>query len=379
VNTSCELAGRQYALYRFPKGQHDKTLQAWDSSDELAVSYYEDNYNDSEQKLVVINDQFGAISVGLHSHKPILVTDSKIAELATHQNYQENNLEPIDVIPSTSALPSSDVYIIKLSKTLALIESQLAAISQVAPNAKIIATGKTQLITSNLLKMFERYFTVVTTSLAKKKSRLIFAESVNPKFDAQYESVKTVSWPEKHLNLSALPNVFSREQIDIGGRFMADNLPGLKNGDHIIDLGCGNGLLGVCAIQLAQKTQNDVNVIFADESYMAIESAKLNVKQNLAPSPQDSVEYIVADCLTGVDDNSADIVLCNPPFHQQNTLTEHIAEQMFVDAHRCLKQNGRLYVVANRHLKYQTYFKRIFGGFKVHNQNRKFIIYQCNK
>ncbi len=55
------------------------------------------------------------------------------------------------------------------------------------------------------------------------------------------------------------------------------------------------------------------------------------------------------------------LVLCNPPFHQQHALTDNVAWEMFHHARRCLKINGELYIVANRHLDYFHKLKKIFA------------------
>ena len=111
---------------------------------------------------------------------------------------------------------------------------------------------------------------------------------------------------------------------------------------------------------------------------MAVASAKLNVENNF-PEQLKNCEFKQDDCLSSQAPDSADLILCNPPFHQQNTITEHIAKQMFEQSHQILSKGGRLVVVANRHLPYQGQLKKIFGGFSVLAQNRKFVIFECNK
>ena len=75
----------------------------------------------------------------------------------------------------------------------------------------------------------------------------------------------------------------------------------------------------------------------------------------------------------------ADIVLCNPPFHQQNAITDHIAWQMFKDAQSLLKKGGQLFVVGNRHLDYPNKLKRLFGNSTTVATNQKFSILSATK
>jgi 16S rRNA G1207 methylase RsmC len=77
--------------------------------------------------------------------------------------------------------------------------------------------------------------------------------------------------------------------------------------------------------------------------------------------------------LADVEPNSIDLILCNPPFHQQNATTDHIAWQMFRDSHRVLKKGGELRIIGNRQLGYHIKLKRLFGNEKLITSNEKFV------
>ena len=374
MNTQWATEHFSLELHRYPKGQHDKSLQAWDSADELLVDFVLTSVSPATP-LCVFNDNFGAIALGLDGYPLTSLSDSKIAHLAVLENAERNQLSGPEFLNSLAPLPDFDVALIKLSKNLAMLEYQLHQLVSHRPNATILAAGKTTQVTSGVLKLFERFYSDVTTSLAKKKSRLIFASAAKSKFP-EVAPLKGFHWPQHDLQLDAYANVFSREQLDIGGRFVAENLPSDLTAKKVIDLGCGNGLLGVATVK--ETTNAPAHVTFVDESFMAVESARYNVEQN-HPEALNHCEFIQNDCLSGFKSNSVDTILCNPPFHQQNAITEHIALQMFKDAKRVLVDGGDLYVVANRHLPYQEPLKKHFGGFKVFAQNAKFIIYHSLK
>ena len=385
MNINWQIAQQEFELHRYPKGQHDKSLQAWDSADELVINHLTEQTS-KLNSITVMNDSFGAISLACHTLFPnssiYHINDSYISERALEQNLNINNLDASfanngKLLNSLSDLPSCDLVIIKLTKNLGYLQFQLEQISKFKQPISVIATGKTTQVTNSVLKLFDRYFQSVSTSLAKKKSRLILAK-FDPKHSNQEPSPfpVAVDWTDKGILLKAHANVFSKDQIDIGGRFLADNLPSFQLGQKIIDLGCGNGLLGMCALKTSQETNTPINMTFVDESFMAVKSAELNVTEQF-PELLAQCSFLQDDCLSLQANNSADVILCNPPFHQQNAITEHIAKQMFKDSFRVLKNNGVLYVVANRHLPYPTQLKKHFGGFKIHTQNKKFVIYQC--
>ena len=79
----------------------------------------------------------------------------------------------------------------------------------------------------------------------------------------------------------------------------------------------------------------------------------------------------------GLEPASQELVLCNPPFHQQNTLTLDIAKRMFTSAKTALASDGELWVVANRHLPYYRLLKRLFKHCNTIATDSKFSLYQC--
>jgi len=52
---------------------------------------------------------------------------------------------------------------------------------------------------------------------------------------------------------------------------------------------------------------------------------------------------------------------------------------MFHHARRCLKINGELYIVANRHLDYFHKLKKIFGNCTTVATNSKFVVLKAVK
>ena len=166
--------------------------------------------------------------------------------------------------------------------------------------------------------------------------------------------------------------MFSRESLDIGTRFLLQHLPD-TTGSDVIDLGCGNGIVGMAMA----KRFPQAKISFVDESYMALASARLNYAQ-LGPEAVPA-EFISADCLSGFVQNSSDCIVCNPPFHQQHSIGDHIAWQMFKQAHQVLRTGGELRVIGNRHLNYHLSLKKLFGNCHQFASNAKFVIFSCRK
>ena len=359
-------------LDRFPVGQVNRALVAWDSADEYLINYViEQNLADSQHSLLIFNDSFGAITANFTQSKVTTVSDSWISEQGLKYNLEQNglSLENITQLSSLDNLPENiTVVLYKIPKSKSLMIDQLLSI-KATYNQKLIfiAADKAKDIHSSTLKLFEKYLGTTKTSLAVKKSRLVFSQLDH---EQTLTSPFPTIWPLENtpFSISNHSGVYAREKLDIGARHFMKNLPEVKSGERVIDLGCGNGVIGLTV--LAQ--QPEAFVTFVDESYMAVDSAKANISKNL-PDQIEQCEFNINDCLADVEPNSVDLVLCNPPFHQQNATTDHIAWQMFRDSHRVLKKGGELRIIGNRQLGYHIKLKRLFGNEKIIASNDKFV------
>ncbi|UQY43653.1 23S rRNA (guanine(1835)-N(2))-methyltransferase RlmG [Erwinia sp. PK3-005] len=368
-----ELSERTLTLHRFPRMQEENPLQAWDSADEYLL---QQTLPAPEQgPLLVFNDSFGALACALD--RPLYsINDSWISQQATRQNLRDNQLDEDQVIllDSMAPLPAAPACVlIKIPRTLALLEHQLRQLrTVVTPETVIIAGARAKEIHTSTLQLFERILGPTKTSLAWKKARLVYSTFTAPALKSQAE---TLSWPldGTAYQIHNHANVFSRSGLDIGARFFMQHLPDNISGE-IVDLGCGNGVIGLLALEMNPQAE----VHFIDESWMAIASSRMNVELN---RPQDMARshFQVNNALSGFPADRLHAVLCNPPFHQQSAITDHIAWQMFRDARRCLQYGGELRIVGNRHLDYYRKMKKLFGNCTTVASNNKFVVLRSVK
>lgn len=359
-----------FNLHRYPFRKRE-LLRAWDAADEYLLQTL-GNQLKSQKRILIVNDSFGALAVALHSYSPQSWSDSWLAHQALIQNLLRNNCDVDEVrpIPSTDTPDQQpDLVLIKVPKSLALLESQLIQLRSVlSGKCQIIVAGMVKTMPTSLWTMLERIIGPTHTSQAKKKARLIEI-SVDPQIPVP-ENPYPLKWQLENTDLSIVShaNVFSRERLDIGTRLLLQHLPKTKGPADIVDLGCGNGLLGLVAAQ-----QNpEARLHFVDESYMAIESARENFLQ--LSNDTRTAEFRLCDGLTDFDDHVADVVLCNPPFHQSHAIGDSMATSMFKESARVLRNGGELWVVGNRHLNYHSKLKRWFNSVVVVNSNKKFVI-----
>ncbi|EMW1142816.1 23S rRNA (guanine(1835)-N(2))-methyltransferase RlmG [Serratia marcescens] len=370
-----DLGTQQLELERYPQQEESTQLQAWEAADEYLLQQLE-NVDIGGRPVLIFNDNFGTLACALHAHRPYSVSDSYMSQLATRHNLKLNGLDPeqVTLLDSLAELPAAPaVVLIRVPKALALLEQQLRALRHVVTEDTLIVAGaKARDVHTSTMQLFEKVLGPTRTSLAWKKARLIFCQAADVVPPAAAETTDwTLDGTDWLIHNHA--NVFSRGSLDIGARLFMEHLPRGLNG-HIVDLGCGNGVIGLTA--LAQNPE--AQVTFVDESYMAVASSELNVEHNL-PQELDRCQFEVNNALAGIERESVQAVLCNPPFHQQHAITDHTAWQMFCDAKRCLQVGGELRIVGNRHLDYHQKLKRLFGNCTLVASNKKFVILRAVK
>lgn len=346
-------------LFRYPIRQHEM-LQAWDSADELLLEHMK-SLELNAKKILIINDQFGALACGLQDLDCTIYTDSYVSFMGI----RHNSLEKIKPINNLSQLQGIyDFALIKIPKNMSFFEDILCSItSHLSKNSQIICGSMVKHLAPASFDLLEKYIGKTTTSLAQKKARLIFANFDKEVVKSPYPiELKIDSFEQNFINHS---NLFSRDKLDIGTRFFLEHIP-VGNFHSILDLGCGNGIVGI----KAKLLNPNARILFSDDSAMAIESAKLNYQQYF----KDEAVFFWTNCFEKQPKQSLDLVLCNPPFHQGNTVGDFIAKQMFTDAYDALKVGGQLRVIGNSHLAYQVKLKSIFGNSKILSTNKKFNI-----
>jgi len=381
-NSVFDCKSGKYNLRRIP---HTKTgsLRAWDAADELLIDWVFENLSDalaqlntSNQPILLTNDAFGALAASLHDYKCQSWSDSYISKLATQQNFEFNKLDNNpEFIGSTEALKNSyPLVLIKVPKTLALLEDQLCRLKpHLLADSIVITAGMSKHIHTSALKLFEKIIGTTQTSRAIKKARLIFSKNDSKQVCAlPYPNI--VKDKSFELTLKNHANVFSQKQLDIGTCFFINQLVHLPDADLIMDLGCGNGALGI----MAQRKNPKAKLIFLDESYAAIASAKKNYASNIQQTETEA-EFILSHCLDQFIGNSPDLILCNPPFHQAHSVGDQIAWQMFKQSLDVLNKDGEFWVIGNRHLGYHSKMKKLFGNCRTIAANKKFVVLASTK
>lgn len=353
--------------------------QAWDAADIYLIEAANLGAHP-----VVINDQWGALTCYLACQKDKAVTPASVycwSDSFCSQRAIKNNLAANSGADLTShtnitldqAVPKfpsdTDSIWIQCPKSFDQLHWWLSlAQQQLGAGTVVSLAGMAKHIPVKWLKWLESHTDHYQQFPIKKKARLMqftLGESLPPLVEFKsYDGLG--SQP-----ISALPGVFSRDHMDIGSRALIHQLAQMTPlTGTVIDLGCGNGLLSIAALHYSKA--DALSLVLCDDSSLALHSAQLNLEARGYPQ----AHYQHTDALLDVD-RCADTILCNPPFHSGNRISTAAAERMFKQARSCLKTDGQLIVIANRHLPYAPMLKKCFSNVKVLSSDSKFIIYQC--
>ncbi|MDP9655188.1 UNVERIFIED_ORG: 16S rRNA (guanine1207-N2)-methyltransferase [Pseudomonas putida] len=362
-------------LIRQPE-QQNEPLQAFDAADEYLLNYLAEQQPTAEMRVLVLNDSFGALAASLAGKVRVVSSgDSFLALQGLEKNLVRNGLafDAVQSVPASEPpVGPFDCVLIRVPKTLALLEEQLIRLQgQLAPGAQVIAAAMIKHLPRAAGDLLERYIGPVQASLAVKKARLLIATAedktpvVSP-YPTRYRL------DEPAIELLNHANVFCREGLDIGTRAFLPHLPKNLGSARVADLGCGNGVLAI-----ASALQNpEAHYTLVDESFMAVQSAAENWRAALG---EREVTVRAGDGLAGQEPQSFDVVLCNPPFHQQQVVGDFLAWRMFQQAREALVVGGALYIVGNRHLGYHSKLARLFRGVEQVAANPKFVILKARK
>lgn len=354
-------------LHRYPARQQE-SLQAWCAADLLLLEACH------EQDLTaaatgIANDDHGALSLSLQPAWSW--TDSALAAIAIERNQQRNGLPGVNLVWSTE-LPLTPVtaVLLRIPKQLAFFEYQLQQLATLLPrDTLLLAAGMDKHLSPHTAKLIEQYFGSTTRHPGRRKARLFSARrgdqaATRPTRWAGYECGAAGG------QLQALPNVFSRDSLDIGSRFLLEQLQRLQPVQSCTDLACGNGVLGIAALRAGLCRE----LSFCDESAMAIASARHNCGR-LQPTTDD-ILYHHGDGLLGLQ-QPQDLILCNPPFHLGHTVDDYAGRRLLASCAQQLSVGGSLCLVANRHLDYRPTLQRHFQRVEQLAANRKFVVWQA--
>ncbi len=158
------------------------------------------------------------------------------------------------------------------------------------------------------------------------------------------------------------PGLFSADGIDPASRILIEALP--KNlGKSVVDLGAGWGFLSHEVL----KREGIQRVDLVEADHDALDCARRNIEDKRAG-------FYWADAVQWTGVGRYDTVISNPPFHSGRKSEPELGIRFIEAAANLLSPSGHLWMVANRHLPYETALQAAFVHFEEVAGNNKFKV-----
>ena len=167
------------------------------------------------------------------------------------------------------------------------------------------------------------------------------------------EMVETVVLRGRDLQLLADDRIFARGRLDPATSMLAEAFETVPPGGAVLDLGAGNGVLGI----LAALLEPSCHAWLVDSDPLAVQASRRNAALNGASN----VSVHLSDVLRDLPGQTFDLVLMNPPFHRGRIHDTSIAERFVAESSRALRPGGAVYVVCNRFLRYEPTLEQLIG------------------
>jgi 16S rRNA (guanine1207-N2)-methyltransferase len=364
-----------------PSDDFDLDLITIDGTDRFILDEAPHAHGDALRQpgeVAIVDDPNGALTLGVlsvHGASDVrVVQDSLVAERVLEANAGTFGRRGFQH-PATLADAFTGVRLVLLHLTKShdrLDQIARAVARYAAPDVVLLCGGRTKFMALSQNDVLRRYFGEVTASRGRGKSRLLVAQ--DPLRAAATRADVTDPWPrhvhvdELGVTLAAHGGVFAGASLDQGTRVLLDAMDdAVPSARTAVDLGCGNGVI---ATVLARRRPG-VRVVATDVSAAAVASARATADAN---DVGDRVTTVRSDAGDQLAEGSAQLVLCNPPFHADTTVTTSAAEAMFRNAATILQAGGELWCVWNSHLRYRPVLERVVGPTRQVVRTPKFTV-----
>ncbi len=161
--------------------------------------------------------------------------------------------------------------------------------------------------------------------------------------------------------------IFSPTQIDKGTAFLLANLTIPLKG-VVADFGGGYGAI---AHPILERNPEIESLDFYEISHLACECAKANLQD-----PRAHIHWLSVSKAAREYYNT---IITNPPFHKTREGDPSIGLGFIDAAARSLRAKGTAYLVANRHLPYETRLRARFGHVEIFAENNAYKIFKATR
>lgn len=240
--------------------------------------------------------------------------------------------------------------IVTLPRAKALSQDLIARACQAAPHGLVLVNGAKTHGIDSILKALKPRVTLLG-QVSKAHGKCLWFNSTDALADwALPEMSKN---PEGDFTA---PGVFSADGADPASRLLARALPETLKG-QFADLGAGWGWLS--RELLKRPAVSQLHLVEAELS--ALNCAEANIKDERAVFHwHDALTWALKAGSPSKPMLGLDGIVMNPPFHTGRKGEPSLGQDFISAAARLLASHGQLWMVANRHLPYETTLEQKF-------------------
>lgn len=319
-----------------------------------------------ERRIRLIEDHAGDLCAGLRVL--VSVTDAVIedivaehaAETVIWRRYAWRNR------PATPWPPEGtcDAALLQMPREKRAFEMQLhAATARLAPGGTLWVFGANDEGIRSAPRLMKNLYEDIDTVAIKARHRLLSARErvetigLRPDIEDWRETIGLAVplGPEdvRKMKFVSYPGVFAEGRLDAGTELLLQNLPGDAIRSHVLDFGCG---IGVIAAAL-QERQRGIRTVLLDVDSVALHAAGQNLP---------GATCAAGDGWGALEEarirERFDLIATNPPFHSQRDEDFALMRNLIAGAPSHLLPRGRLVLVTQRTIGVGRLFDQAFPG-----------------
>lgn len=274
---------------------------------------------------------------------------ARFAETVTRVQWQAVVAAQIGTTEAQTAIPdaTTDLAIVHHTRNRAETLGLIARAAKVAPGGVVVVDGTKADGIEGTLRTVSAAAPVLGRVSRSHGKAFWFASDALDAVTARAWTEAAAPRPNRDGWLTA-PGMFSFEGVDPASEMLAAAFAGKLTG-ACADLGAGWGYLSARALDAGAS---HVDLFEADHRALAA------AKQNLAGRP---CNFAWADVSAIPSAASYDHVVTNPPFHDSARADPSIGQAFITASRGMVSPNGTLWLVANRHLPYESALEAAFG------------------
>jgi 16S rRNA (guanine1207-N2)-methyltransferase len=267
-----------------------------------------------------------------------------------------------------------DAATLRLPRSREALELALHALAgRLRPGAPLLVHGANDEGIKGAMRRVREAVGGVETLDARRHCRVLVARmpptpppGLRPDL-ADWRRTQTLDLPGGPLELVSYPGVFAKGGLDAASELLLRALPPLEAGSHVLDYGCGIGVLGAGLLQAS----SDLRLQCIDADALAARATRENL-----PTAQ-------VRCGASWGSLPAytryDRIVSNPPIHRGKDRDYTVLQRLITGAGARLLDSGELWMVVQRQVPVHDSLQQEFALIEVAAETTRFRVWRARQ